>query len=868
MAGPAAGSGPRESPSRRCRDPLGPPASRGLRPPLPGREAGGSGRRSARATGPPCAPAAGPRAADNPSRRQRATPLARAGRSARPAVPCPAPPLDADALNRFSDGVPRPTINDVARAAGVSKGAVSFAFNNRPGRRPRDPGPDPRGRPRAGLDPELAGPRAVGLPGARRRARDRPPARDAARGPVLPVVHRRRGERARPARVRAAAPGGARARGGAAELPPAQRPGPRRRRPRHRPPRRRRPPRAARRAGAARRDRRARPCRRPTGPRSASTTAPGSPRPSSTWWPSATPGSPMSPARARWCTAGPAARRGRPPCSAADLPEGPCVEADFSAEAGAAATRELLDLAEPPTAIVYANDLMAIAGLAVAVSRGIDVPGQLSITGYEDTELAAHVQPPLTTVSTDVIGWGRGRRRPAARADRAAPRHRRAAALTRARRPGFDRPRPRTGQPHELIAPTPAVSRMEMYMRTKLATATLTLLALGATAACGGGSGDAGDAASSTGPIKIWLSNNPEELAWGEQMVKAWNADHPDEEITAQEIPAGKTSEEVIGAAITAGNAPCLVFNTSPAAVPQFEKQGGLVALDTFDGGADYVEARSGDVGRAVQVAGRAVLPDPVEVEPGDDLLQQGHHEEGRDRPGEPAAGHVRRVPRRPAARSSRAAPPTRRSGRPRRASSSSPGSTSTRCTPPSPAAQQLVEDGEATFDSDEGKAVADLWATMYAEGLSPKEKYNGDSFADGKAAMAIVGPWAIAVYGDAVNWGAVPVPTSDGHRTRGDLHLLRRQEHRPLLGLREPEDRLRGAEVRDQRGAGRQAAGADRPDAAAHRPARRRTPTTSRSTRTTTQFADQASAHRRGAERPELDRDLAGASATSSRPR
>jgi LacI family transcriptional regulator, repressor for deo operon, udp, cdd, tsx, nupC, and nupG len=91
----------------------------------------------------------------------------------------------------------------------------------------------------------------------------------------------------------------------------------------------------------------------------------------------------------------------------ANLPEAPCVEADFSAEGGSAATRELLDLADPPTAIVYANDLMAIAGLAVASARGIDVPGELSITGYEDTELAAHLQPSLTTVSSDVIGWGR-----------------------------------------------------------------------------------------------------------------------------------------------------------------------------------------------------------------------------------------------------------------------------------------------------------------------------------------------------------------------------------------------------------------------------------------------------------------------------
>ena len=76
---------------------------------------------------------------------------------------------------------------------------------------------------------------------------------------------------------------------------------------------------------------------------------------------------------------------------------------------------------------------------------------------------------------------------------------------------------------------------------------------------------------------------------------------------------------------------------------------------------------------------------------------------------------------------------------------------------------KQLVEDGKATFDDAEGKAVANFWATMYAKGYAQNEKYNGDSFADGKAAMSIVGPWAIAVYGDKVKWGAAPVPTSAG---------------------------------------------------------------------------------------------------------
>ena len=58
--------------------------------------------------------------------------------------------------------------------------------------------------------------------------------------------------------------------------------------------------------------------------------------------------------------------------------------------------------------------------------------------------------------------------------------------------------------------------------------------------------------------------------------------------------------------------------------------------------------------------------------------------------------------------------------------------------------------------------AVAEFWKTLYDEGLAGREQYQGDSFADGKAAMSIVGPWAVTVYED-VNWGAVPVPTSDG---------------------------------------------------------------------------------------------------------
>jgi DNA-binding LacI/PurR family transcriptional regulator len=91
----------------------------------------------------------------------------------------------------------------------------------------------------------------------------------------------------------------------------------------------------------------------------------------------------------------------------AQLPLGPFVRADFSAQGGADATKELLDLAEPPTAVVYANDLMAIAGAAVAASRGIGVPADLSVVGFDDTEVSGHLRPPLTTVRTDAFAWGK-----------------------------------------------------------------------------------------------------------------------------------------------------------------------------------------------------------------------------------------------------------------------------------------------------------------------------------------------------------------------------------------------------------------------------------------------------------------------------
>ena len=393
-------------------------------------------------------------------------------------------------------------------------------------------------------------------------------------------------------------------------------------------------------------------------------------------------------------------------------------------------------------------------------------------------------------------------------------------------------------------------------MKRNLLTTSIVLLAVGLTAACGSG-GDAGDAKSSTGPIKVWLSNNPEEIAWGKAMVKEWNAKNSDQKITAQEIPAGKTSEEVIGAAITAGNAPCLVFNTSPAAVPQFQKQGGLVALDDFKGAKDYIEERSGEQadqyaspdGKFYQIPWKQ---NPVMIFYNKDLFKKA----GIDPANPPLKTYDEFLATSKKIVDSKAAPAAIQP------SPSSEFFQSWFDFYPLYAAEsggkQTIEDGKATFDDEAGKDVWNFWAQMYKDGYTPQEKYDGDAFADKKSAMAVVGPWAIAVYKGKVNWGAVPVPTKDGMDASEVHSFSRRQEHRPLLRVQEPEDRVGRAEVRHQRGPGQQAARDDRPDADPHRPrhdVRRLLQEPPR----LHGLRRPGVAHRRGAQRAQLGGDLAG---------
>ncbi|MFH8252978.1 LacI family DNA-binding transcriptional regulator [Microbacterium sp. B2969] len=81
------------------------------------------------------------------------------------------------------------------------------------------------------------------------------------------------------------------------------------------------------------------------------------------------------------------------------------AESGFSHEAGFRAGQQLLERAEP-TAIIAGADLIAFGAMDAARARGLDVPRDLSIVGFDDLPRAAHTYPPLTTVRQPLHDMG------------------------------------------------------------------------------------------------------------------------------------------------------------------------------------------------------------------------------------------------------------------------------------------------------------------------------------------------------------------------------------------------------------------------------------------------------------------------------
>jgi DNA-binding LacI/PurR family transcriptional regulator len=91
----------------------------------------------------------------------------------------------------------------------------------------------------------------------------------------------------------------------------------------------------------------------------------------------------------------------------AGLEPGPLVDGQFTSEGSVRATTEILAADPRPTAVFYASDVMAIAGMSAIADAGLSVPDDVAVAGFDGIALADYVVPSLTTVHCDYQLMGR-----------------------------------------------------------------------------------------------------------------------------------------------------------------------------------------------------------------------------------------------------------------------------------------------------------------------------------------------------------------------------------------------------------------------------------------------------------------------------
>lgn len=79
----------------------------------------------------------------------------------------------------------------------------------------------------------------------------------------------------------------------------------------------------------------------------------------------------------------------------------PALVTGYSRAEGARAMADLLDRSDPPDAVFCFNDLLAVGAVRAVLSRGLRVPEDVAVAGFDDTEEAAYGNPPLTTAAPD-----------------------------------------------------------------------------------------------------------------------------------------------------------------------------------------------------------------------------------------------------------------------------------------------------------------------------------------------------------------------------------------------------------------------------------------------------------------------------------
>ncbi|MFL5581954.1 MAG: extracellular solute-binding protein [Gemmatimonadaceae bacterium] len=299
--------------------------------------------------------------------------------------------------------------------------------------------------------------------------------------------------------------------------------------------------------------------------------------------------------------------------------------------------------------------------------------------------------------------------------------------------------------------------------------------------------------------LTYWPAANPTETRLANALVARWNAAHPDVQVRVQPLPAGRSSEEVLLAAIVARATPDVCSNVSSALLARLVRAGGVVRLDDrVATAARLAERTSGAMLSSLRLPDGGIYAFPWKTNPelllyNVDLLRAAGvapprtHAELLD-----AMRRLRRD--------------TDGDGRADRWAmwatlkttwyerfydfyplylASSGGRT-------------LVARDSVLFDNDAAVAALEILRQGFAEGLLPRVNFSlgRDPFADGTVAMKIIGPWFLPeleqIKAPGLRYDAAPMPVADGARAQGRYHFADLRSIAVFSTTRHPDEAAR----------------------------------------------------------------------------
>lgn len=272
--------------------------------------------------------------------------------------------------------------------------------------------------------------------------------------------------------------------------------------------------------------------------------------------------------------------------------------------------------------------------------------------------------------------------------------------------------------------------------------------------------------------LSFWSSSNPQEIEFAKAVVERWNSTHPRVRVKLQPLPASRSTEEVLLAAIAARSTPDICANIYPGAVSQFVESGGLYQVDRLPGFGSIMrrrlpsgvleQFRSAD-GHYYQIPWKG---NPVMLGYNVNLLEEAGIAPDSLATYRGFLNAARKLTR-----------DTNGDGRIDRWMI---------CLNIEPiwwqrffdfyclyiaasGGRTLLAGNKADFRRPEGRQVMQFLADLFKNGYAPRSTFSGDVFLQGKAATVITGPYAIPFYESMKPAGFaydfLPLPVPDGFR-------------------------------------------------------------------------------------------------------